>query len=65
MIKKEEEKKKAKLEEDRDDAIQSVKKEIFFSGETPLSEFEVNNSDEYITALTDKLAEIRTIKEQE
>jgi hypothetical protein len=63
--KKEEEKKKAKLEEDRDDAIQSVKKEIFFLGETPLSEFEVNNSDEYITALNDQLAEIRTIKEQE
>ena len=63
--KKEEEKKKAKLEEDRGDAIQSVKKEIFFLGETPLSEFEVNNNDEYITALNDQLAEIRAIKEQE
>ena len=63
--KKEEEKKKAKLEEDRGDAIQSVKKEIFFLGETPLSEFEVNNNDEYIAALNDQLTEIRAIKEQE
>ena len=63
--KKEEEKKKAKLEEDRGDAIQSVKKEIFFLGETPLSEFEVNNNDEYIAALNNQLAEIRAIKEQE
>ena len=63
--KKEEEKKKAKLEENRGDAIQSVKKEIFFLGETPLSEFEVNNNDEYIAALNNQLAEIRAIKEQE
>ena len=60
--KKEEEKKKAKLEEDRGDAIQSVKKEIFFLGETPLSEFEVNNNDEYITALNNQLAEIEPSK---
>ena len=63
--KKEEEKKEAKLKQDRDDAIQNVKKEIFFLGETPLSEFEVNNNDEYIAALNDQLAEIKAIKEQE
>ena len=63
--KKEEEKKEAKLKQDRDDAIQNVKKEIFFLGETPLSEFEVNNNDEYIGALNDQLAEIKAIKEQE
>jgi DNA repair exonuclease SbcCD ATPase subunit len=63
--KKEEEKKEAKLKQDRDNAIQNVKKEIFFLGETPLSEFEVNNNDEYIAALNDQLAEIKAIKEQE
>ena len=63
--KKEEEKKEAKLKQDRDDAIQNVKKEIFFLGETPLSEFEVNKNDEYIAALNDQLAEIKAIKEQE
>ena len=63
--KKEEEKKEAKLKQDRDNAIQNVKKEIFFLGETPLSEFEVNNNDEYIGALNDQLAEIKAIKEQE
>ena len=61
----EEEKKKAQLKQDRDQAIQSVKKEILFLGETPLSEFESNNNDEYIAALKEQLAEIKAIKEQE
>ena len=60
-----EEKKKAKLKEDRDQAVQNVKKEILFLGETPLSEFEVNNNDEYIAALNKQLDEIKSIKEQE
>ena len=63
--KKDEEKKKAQLKQDRDQAIQGVKKEIFFLGETPLSEFESNNNDEYIAALKEQLAEIKAIKEQE
>ncbi|MDA9743588.1 hypothetical protein N9U90_02965 [Candidatus Pelagibacter sp.] len=63
--KKEEEKKKAKKERDRNEAIQSVKKEIIFLGETPISEFEANNNDEYITALNKQLDEIKKIKEQE
>ena len=63
--KKEEEKKKAKKERDRNEAIQSIKKEIIFLGETPLSEFEASNNDEYIAALSKQLDEIRKIKEQE
>ena len=63
--KKKEEKKKAKLKQDRGDAVQNIKKEILFLGETPLSEFEVNNNDEYIAALNEQLAEIKSIKEQE
>ena len=61
----EEEKKKAKLKQDRNEAIQNVKKEIIFLGETPLSEFEANNNDEYIAALNKQLAEIAALKEQE
>ena len=53
--KKNKEKKDAKLKEDRKDAIQKVKKEILFLGETPISEFEVNNNDEYIAALNNQL----------
>ena len=63
--KKEEEKKKAKKERDRNEAIQSVKKEIIFLGETPISEFEASNNDEYIAALNKQLDEIKKIKEQE
>ena len=63
--KKEEEKKKAEKIKDRNEAIQNVKKEILFLGETPLSEFEVNNEDQYIAALNEQLAEIKIIKAQE
>ena len=63
--KKEEEKKKAKKERDRNETIQSVKKEIIFLGETPISEFEASNNDEYIAALNKQLDEIKKIKEQE
>ena len=63
--KKDKEKKDAKLKENRNDAIQRVKKEILFLGETPISEFEVNNNDEYIAALNNQLEEIKVIKEQE
>lgn len=63
--KKEEEKKKAEKIKDRNEAIQNVKKEILFLGETPLSEFEVNNEDQYIAALNEQLAEIKILKAQE
>ena len=58
--KKEEETKQARLA-----AVQDVKKNILFLGETPISEFEATNNDEYITALNEQLAEIKAIKEQE
>ena len=63
--KKEEERKKAEKIKDRNEAIQNVKKEILFLGETPLSEFEVNNEDQYIAALNEQLAEIKILKAQE
>jgi len=62
---KEEAAKVAELEKNRDAAIQDVKKEILFLGETPISEYEVNNEDQFIEALKNQLAEIKAIKEQE
>ena len=59
------EKKKEKLTQDRAEAIQNVKKEIIFLGETPLSEFEANNNDEYIAALNNQLEEVKALKLQE
>ena len=63
--KKAEEKQKAQKVKDRNEAIQNVKREILFLGETPLSEFEVNNEDQYIAALNEQLAEIKILKAQE
>ena len=64
--KKEEESKKAEeKKQNRAKAIQSIKKEILFLGETPISEFEVNNEDEYIAALKKQIDEIKSIKKQE
>lgn len=63
--KKAEEKKKAQKVKDRNEAIQNVKREILFLGETPLSEFEVNNEDQYIAALNEQLEEIKILKAQE
>ena len=64
--KKEEESKKAEeKKQNRAKAIQSIKKEILFLGETPISEFEVNNEDEYIAALKKQIEEIKSIKKQE
>ena len=58
--KKNEETKQARLA-----AVQEVKKNILFLGETPISEFEATNNDEYIAALKEQLAQIKAIKEQE
>lgn len=62
---KEEADKAAKLAKNREAVIQDVKKEILFLGETPVSEYEVNNEDQFIEALKNQLAEIKAIKEQE
>ena len=63
--KKEESKKAEEKKQNRAEAIQSIKKEILFLGETPISEFEVNNEDEYIAALKKQIDEIKSIKKQE
>ena len=61
------EKKKAAevFEEDRQEVIQVVKQEILSLGETPISEFEVNNEDEFINALREQVEKIKQIKEEE
>ena len=81
QIKKIKEKKKAKKEEaekkaakekkaeerkqTRLKAIEGVKKEILFMGETPMSEYEFTSEDEYIAALRKQVEEIKKIKEEE
>ena len=53
------------LEKSRGEAVQSVKNEILFLGETPISEYEASNEDQYIAALNKQLDEIKALKEQE
>ena len=53
------------LEKDRQEVIQVVKQEILSLGETPISEFEVNNEDEFINALKEQVEKIKQIKDQE
>ena len=60
-----EKKKKEETKQARSATIQEVKKNILFLGETPITEFEATNNDEYITALNEQLAQIKAIKEQE
>jgi DNA repair exonuclease SbcCD ATPase subunit len=60
-----EKKKKEETKQARLAAVQEVKKNILFLGETPISEFEATNNDEYIAALNEQLAQIKAIKEQE
>ena len=60
-----EKKKKEETKQARLAAVQDVKKNILFLGETPISEFEATNNDEYIAALNEQLAQIKAIKEQE
>ena len=53
------------FEEDRQKVIQVVKQEILSLGETPISEFEVKNEDEFINALREQVEKIKQIKDQE
>ena len=55
-----EEKKQTRLK-----AIEGVKKEILFMGETPMSEYEFTSEDEYIAALRKQVEEIKKLKEEE
>lgn len=66
--KEEEDKKKAEKEKNKQDrakAIESVKKEILFLGETPLAEYEFTSEDKYIAALRIQIDEIKKLKEEE
>ena len=56
---------KAKEEKIRAKAIQDVKKEILFLGETPMPEYEFTTQDKYISALRKQIEEIKKIKEEE
>ena len=58
-------KKEEETKEARSQSIQQVKKEILFLGETPISEFEATNNDEYIAALNSQLEQIKQIKADE
>ena len=55
----------AKKEKDRAAAIQAVKKEILFLGETPMPEYEFTSEDKYIAALRKQIEEIKKLKEEE
>ena len=65
---KKKEEQKAKAEEEKQTrlkAIEGVKKEILFMGETPMSEYEFTSEDEYIAALRKQVEEIKKLKEEE
>ena len=55
----------AKKEKNRAAAIQDVKKEILFLGETPMPEYEFTSEDKYIAALRKQIDEIKKLKEEE
>ena len=64
--KKQEEKAKAEeKKQTRLKAIEGVKKEILFMGETPMSEYEFTSEDEYIAALRKQVEELKKLKEEE
>lgn len=63
--KEEEEKKAEEKKQTRLDAIEKVKKEILFMGETPMSEYEFTTEDEYIAALRKQVEEVKKLKEEE
>ena len=70
--KEEEEKKKAEAEaakqekeEEREMAIMKVKKEIYFLGGTPISEFEIETEDAYLDALRKQIEELKIQKKAE
>lgn len=68
--KKKEEEAKKKAEKEKQDkaraaAIQDVKKEILFLGETPIPEYEFTSEDKYIAALREQIEEIKKLKEEE
>ena len=63
--KQEKDKAEAEKEKNRAAAIQDVKKEILFLGETPMPEYEFTSEDKYIAALRKQIDEIKKIKSEE
>ena len=57
---KDEERKQTRL-----NAIETVRKEILFLGETPMAEYEFTSEDKFIAALRDQLEDIKKLKEEE
>ena len=55
----------AEKEKNRAAAIQDVRKEILFLGETPMPEYEFTSEDKYIAALRKQIEEIKKIKSEE
>ena len=55
----------AEKEKNRAAAIQDVRKEILFLGETPMPEYEFTSDDKYIAALRKQIEEIKKLKEEE
>ena len=53
------------LESDRQKVIAQIQQNILELGETPISEYLVNNEDEFINVLNKQLEKIKSIKEQE
>ena len=53
------------LEADRQKVIAEIQQNILELGETPISEYLVNNEDEFINVLNKQLEKIKSIKEQE
>ena len=53
------------LESDRQKVIAEIQQNILELGETPISEYLVNNEDEFINVLNKQLEKIKSIKEQE
>ena len=64
-IKEEKEAKAEEKKQTRLKAIEGVKKEILFMGETPMSEYEFTSEDEYIAALRTQVDELKKLKEEE
>ncbi len=61
----EEERKAEEKKQTRLEAIEGVKKEILFMGETPMSEYEFNTEDDYIAALRKQFEEVKKLKQEE
>jgi len=60
-----EEEKAEERKQTRLSAIEKVRKEILFLGETPMAEYEFTSEDKFIAALRKQLEEVKKLKEEE